>query len=53
METINKIPKNVDELVALMLERKKERKIENEKKYNSQEFQEFLMKLRALKDNKQ
>jgi hypothetical protein len=52
METNFKKPKNVDELVAMMLERKKNSKIENEKKYNSPEFQETLRKLRELNKNR-
>jgi hypothetical protein len=53
METLAEKPKNVDELVAMMLERKKNSKIENEKKYNSPEFQETLKRLRKLNDDKE
>lgn len=48
METLVKKAKNVEELVAIMLDRKAKSKIENEKKYNSPEFQEALKRLRAL-----
>lgn len=51
METQIKTPRNIDELITMMKERKKNRKIENEKKFNSPEFQEVLKKLRAI--NKQ
>jgi hypothetical protein len=49
METLEKNPKSIDEMIAMMQERKKNRKEENEKKYNSPEFQATLRKLRALK----
>ncbi len=49
METKKSIFKPVDEIVRLMKESKKQSKIENEKKYNSPEFQEVLKKLRTMK----
>jgi hypothetical protein len=49
METTIKNPKNLDEFIAMVIDRKKNRKAENEKRYNSPEFQETLKKLRALK----
>jgi hypothetical protein len=52
METLPKNPKSIDEMIAMMQERKKNRKEENEKKYNSPDYQDFLKKLRALKNNK-
>ena len=52
MDSIIKHPKNVDELVAMMQERKKNSKIENEKKFHSAEYQEFLKELRALNNKK-
>ena len=53
METTKKsIFKPVDEIVRLMKESKKQSKIENEKRYQSVEFQEILKKLRAMKSNK-
>ncbi len=48
METQIKTPRNIDELITMMKERKKNRKIENEKKFNSPEFQITLKKLNAL-----
>lgn len=47
--TKKSIFKSVDEIIRLMKESKKQSKIENKKKYNSPEFQEVLMKLRAIK----
>ncbi len=51
METPVKNPvfKSADEIIHLMLESKKQSKIESQERYNTPEFQEILRKLRALK----
>jgi hypothetical protein len=51
METLNKKPvfKSADEVIHLMLESKKQSKIESQERYNTPEFQEILRKLRAMK----
>ena len=51
METPTKKPvfKSADEIIKLMLESKKQSKIESEKFSKTQEFQDMLVKLRAKK----
>lgn len=41
--------KSTDEVIQLMLESKKQSKIESQERYNTEEFQEILKKLRQLK----
>jgi hypothetical protein len=54
MENLNKKPvfKSADEVIHLMLESKKQSKIESQERYNTPEFQEILRKLRAMKKEK-
>lgn len=51
METLNKktVFKSADEIIRLMLESKKQSKIESQARYNTPEFQEILKKLREMK----
>jgi hypothetical protein len=51
MEPITKKPvfKSADEIIRLMLESKKQSKIESQARYNTPEFQEILRKLREKK----
>ncbi|MBC7641491.1 MAG: hypothetical protein H7174_04010 [Flavobacterium sp.] len=51
METPIKKPvfKSPDEIIQLMLESKKQSKIESQQRYNMPEFQEILIKLRQNK----
>lgn len=51
METPIKKPvfKSADEIIQLMLESKKQSKIESQQRYNTPEFQEILRKLRQNK----
>lgn len=41
--------KSADEIIRLMLESKKQSKIESQERYNTPEFQEILRKLRKMK----
>ena len=41
--------KSADEIIRLMLESKKQSKIESQERYNTPEFQEMLRKLRKMK----
>lgn len=54
MKALNKKPvfKPADELIRLMLESKKQSKIETQERYNTPEFQEILKKLREMKKEK-
>ena len=54
MDALNKKPvfKSADELIRLMLESKKQSKIETQERYNTPEFQEILKKLREMKKEK-
>jgi hypothetical protein len=54
MNTITKKPvfKSADEIISLMLESKKQSKIESQERYNTSEFQEILKKLRKMKKEK-
>jgi hypothetical protein len=51
METVNKKPvfKSADEVIHLLLESKKQSRIESQERYNTPEFQEILRKLRTMK----
>ncbi|CAN1558870.1 hypothetical protein MCETHM1_02537 [Flavobacteriaceae bacterium] len=51
MEALDKKPvfKSADEIIRLMLESKKQSKIETQERYNTPEFQEILRKLREMK----
>ena len=44
--------KSADEIIHLMLESKKQSKIESQERYNTPEFQEMLIKLRKMKNDK-
>ncbi len=54
METPIKKPvfKSADEIISLMLESKKQSRIESQERYNTPEFQETLRKLREMKKAK-
>ncbi len=54
MSTVNKKPvfKSADEIIRLMLESKRQSKIESQERYNTPEFQEILKKLRKMKKEK-
>jgi hypothetical protein len=54
METLNKKPvfKSADEVIHLMLESKKQSKIESQEFAKTQEFQEMLKRLREMKKEK-
>jgi hypothetical protein len=54
MEALDKKPvfKSADEVIQLMLESKKQSKIESQARYNTPEFQEILKKLREMKKEK-
>jgi hypothetical protein len=54
MEALDKKPvfKSADEIIRLMLESKKQSKIETQERYNTPEFQEILRKLREMKKEK-
>ena len=55
MDTTSKksVFKPADEVIRLMLESKKQSKIESQERYNTPEFQEILKKLRKMKKEKQ
>lgn len=54
METINKKPvfNSADEFLNIMLENRRQSKIETQERYNTPEFQEILRKLREMKKEK-
>lgn len=54
MNTTSEKPvfKSADEIIRLMLESKKQSKIESQQRYNTPEFQEILKKLREMKKEK-
>ena len=54
MDTTSKksVFKPADEVIRLMLESKKQSKIESQKRYNTTKFQEILKKLRKMKKEK-
>ena len=54
MDTTSKksVFKPADEVIRLMLESKKQSKIESQERYNTTEFQEILKKLRKMKKEK-
>jgi hypothetical protein len=54
MEALDKKPvfKSADEVIRLMLESKRQSKIETEEFAKTEEFQEILKRLREMKKNK-
>jgi hypothetical protein len=54
MKTLDKktVFKSTDKVIELMLESKKQSKIESQERYDTEEFQEILRKLRQLKKEK-
>nr|WP_315159689.1 hypothetical protein [uncultured Flavobacterium sp.] len=54
MKTLGKktVFKSTDKVIELMLESKKQSKIESQGRYDTEEFQEVLRKLRQLKKEK-
>ena len=54
MNTLDKKPvfKSADEIIRLMLESKKQSKIESQEFAKTQEFQDMLLRLRAMKKKK-